>query len=393
MKKKKIGIVTHYYQSTNYGGNLQAYALCAVLLGRGYEAEQICFPLFERNFKYRFISKNRKELLKSVSRKLKRVFLLPFRRKLLKEEREKFQQVYKEKKKAFYNFNLNLIPHNDKMYSNGTIGETIPIYDAFITGSDQVWNFLWYNPIFFLAFVPKSKLKISYAASMAMDSLSKKQANLVKMHLESYKAVSVREKESIALLKDISPVEVKLVLDPTLLLSCDDWDQVCADRFIEDDYVFCYFLGSNPNERKIAEEFAKKRGLKLVAIPPINILSKTQDEHFGDMQLYDASPEQFLSLIKHAKYVFTDSFHAVVFSNIYQKQYFVFNRSAKAEMSSRITDITALFHQEERFCTGKERESLTYVESLSNIDYTKENKDFEKLKKESIEFLENNLKD
>ena len=101
MKKKKIGIVTHYYQSTNYGGNLQAYALCAVLLGRGYEAEQICFPLFERNFKYRFISKNRKELLKSVSRKLKRVFLLPFRRKLLKEEREKFQQVYKEKKKAF----------------------------------------------------------------------------------------------------------------------------------------------------------------------------------------------------------------------------------------------------------------------------------------------------
>ena len=391
--KKKIGIITHYYDSTNYGGNLQAYALCVFLSVQGYEVEQICFPLFERSSMDRFISKSGKEIFQSAARKAKRLLLLLFKRKCLKTESIKYQNYYQTKKKAFYNFNHNLIPHNENVYTSGNIGETVKIYDAFITGSDQVWNFLWYNPIFFLAFVPKNKLKISYAASMAMDSLSKKQANLVKMHLESYKAVSVREKESITMLQDISPVEVKLVLDPTLLLSCDDWDQVCADRFIEDDYVFCYFLGSNPNERKIAEEFAKKRGLKLVAIPPIDILSKTQDEHFGDMQLYDASPEQFLSLIKHAKYVFTDSFHAVVFSNIYQKQYFVFNRSAKAEMSSRITDITALFHQEERFCAGKERESLTYVESLSNIDYTKENKDFEKLKKESIEFLEKNLKD
>ena len=391
--KKKIGIITHYYDSTNYGGNLQAYALCVFLSEQGYVAEQICFPLFERSSKDRFISKSGKEICQSVARKAKRLLLLLFKRKCLKTESVKYQKYYQLKKKAFDNFNLNLIPHSKKLYSNDTIDETIDIYDAFITGSDQVWNFLWYNPIFFLAFVPESKQKISYAASMAMDSLTKKQANLVKKHLEAYKAISVREKESIAMLQDISPVEVKLVLDPTLLLTKEDWNKVCADRLIEEDYVFCYFLGSNPKERETAEEFAKKRGLKLVAIPPIDILSKTQDESFGDLQMIDASPEQFLSLIKHAKYVFTDSFHAVVFSNIYQKQYFVFNRSAKAEMSSRITDITELFHQEDRFCAGKERESLTYVESLSDIDYTKENKDFEKLKRESIEFLEKNLKD
>lgn len=109
------------------------------------------------------------------------------------------------------------------------------------------------------------------------------------------------------------------------------------------------------------------------------------------MQLYDTSPEQFLSLIKHASYVFTDSFHAVVFSNIYQKQYFVFNRSKRGEMSTRIVDITALFGQEERFCRDKTREKLAYITALSDIDYKKENEAFENAKRESIEFLKKNL--
>ena len=106
-----------------------------------------------------------------------------------------------------------------------------------------------------------------------------------------------------------------------------------------------------------------------------------------------ASPQDFLSLIKHAKYVFTDSFHAVVFSNIYEKQYFVFNRSKQGEMSSRIVDITTLFGQEDRFCHGKARETMEYVTSLPDIDYTKENADFAKRKAESIEFLRKNLED
>ena len=391
--KKKLGIVTHYYDSINYGGNLQAYALCSFLSDQGYDAEQICFPLSGRRIKDYFIAKSGKDFLKYIVSQAKDFFTLPSKRQRLSNERTKYRHFYQIKKNSFYHFNHDLIPHSEKVYKRDNINEVADVYDAFITGSDQVWNLKWYDPILFLAFAPSDKPKISYAASMAMDTILKKQANAAKKHLKDYRAISVREKKSVELLQEISPVEVQMVLDPTLLLSRDDWDKVCADRLIEDDYVFCYFLRSNPKEREIAQEFAKNRGLKLIIIPPIDILSQTHDENFGDMQLYDASPEQFLSLIKHAKYIFTDSFHAVVFSNIYQKQYFVFNRSAKAEMSSRITDITELFHQEDRFCAGKERESLTYVESLSDIDYTKENKDFEKLKRESIEFLEKNLKD
>ena len=183
------------------------------------------------------------------------------------------------------------------------------------------------------------------------------------------------------------------MLDPTLLLSREEWDEVCSDRKIDRDYVFCYFLGENKKERKIAKEFAKKHNLKLVTIPHAAGGINLVDRKFGDEKIYDASPQDFISLIKNAKYVFTDSFHAVVFSNIYQKQYFVFNRNKSGQMSSRITDITELFNQTERFCAGKDKENLTYVESLVDIDYSLPNDKFEELKKKSLEFLDRNLKD
>lgn len=393
--KKKIGIVTQYYNSTNYGGNLQAYALCAVLDHKGYNAEQICFPfealiqrekgvkaLFSRGFCYFF---------KKVLRRVKYMLVNPIIEPKKKREEQK-HQVRKKRTAAFFNFNRNLIPHSREIYNSESIGSCVENYDVFITGSDQVWNFDWYNPSYFLDFVPSSKTKMSYAASVAMPSLTKQQAKIVKNSLQDYKAISVREKSAVKLLEGLSPVEVQTVLDPTLLLTKEEWDKVCSDRVINEDYIFCYFLGDNQQERKIVEEFARLHSLKVVVIPHI-VGIKLIERNFGDERLYDASPEQFLSLIKHAKYVFTDSFHAVVFSNIYQKQYFVFNRSQKGEMSSRIVDITKLFHQEERFCAGKNKENVDYVTSLSDIDYTKENKDFEKLKQASIEFLEKNLKD
>ena len=150
-------------------------------------------------------------------------------------------------------------------------------------------------------------------------------------------------------------------------------------------YVFCYFLGKNKKERRIATEYAKKHNLKLVTI---GYASKVmvEDKNFGNVRLYDTTPGQFIELIKNAKYVFTDSFHAVVFSKIFEKQYFVFNRDERGSMSSRIRTITSLFETEERFCYG-ERENLGYVESLTDIDYAKPLLKFEEKKKESIDFL------
>lgn len=368
--------------SKNYGGNLQAYAMVTFLNKREYNAAQISYIMNSRqNVKVSVIVKLKDKVYK-IKQKLTGI---------LNQVEDKKYNILKRQEKAFLIFNQN-IPHSETIYDNFSVLNCINDYDYFITGSDQVWNLNCYHSAYFLDFVPSTKTKISYAASIAKDSLTNEQKEIFRKSLKDYKAVSVREKSAEKLLEGLSPVEVQTVLDPTLLLTREDWDEVCSERVISEKYVFCYFLGVNKQARNLAEKFARLRKLKLVALPHTGGI-KLMDRKFGDERLYDVSPEQFISLIKHAEYVFTDSFHAVVFSNIYQKQYFVFNRSKKGEMSSRIVDITELFHQEERFCAGKERETMEYVTSLANIDYTKRNEEFEKMKEKSISFLENSLKD
>ena len=389
---KKIGIVTHYYHSLNYGGNLQAYALSVWLKQRGYDAKQIGFDYTKGNSNLMHTGKTSKikkirelgvsGILKRISNKI-----------LLKLMEPKIEQKRKKRAEAFRFFNSELIPNTDKVYTMDTIAESLDAFDVFITGSDQVWNLQWYNSIFFLDFVPSTKTKISYAASIAQKALNEKQKEVFRNSLKGYKAISVREGSAVDLIKDCSPSVPQLVVDPTLLLAKEDWDKVSSNRLIDEKYILCYFLGENKAERKLATRFAKQNNLKIVFIPMLYASAPMTDKGFGDVAMESASPQDFLSLIKHAEYVFTDSFHAVVFSNIYQKQYFVFNRSKKGEMSSRIVDITELFHQKDRFCAGKEKENMQYITSLPDIDYTKDNEDFEKIKQESIAFLEKNLKD
>ena len=390
---KKIGILTHYYKSKNYGGNLQAYALCEYLNNNGYTAEQICFDstfvvVQKKSLVERIKGKGILGILKSI---IRRILVAP--KRIVKEtilyNEIKKHDVINRRVEAFDVFNSQVIPHSQKVYNSENINESSSLYDIFITGSDQVWKMKYYSPIWWLSFV-KDKTKISYAASLATDTIENEHKNIIKEHLRDFSAVSIREKSLVSQMQKLSPVGAEYVLDPTLLLEKEDWDKVCAEKLIEEDYIFCYFLGENKKERKLVIKFAKEKGLKLVTIPHASGKLRTVDIKFGDKKIYDASPQQFLSLIKHAKYIFTDSFHAVVFSNIYQKQYFVFNRNKKGEMSARITDITGLFGAEERFCNNKQKETLKYINSLKDIDYYKDNGIFIELIEKSIIYLMNN---
>ena len=388
MKNKKIAIITHYYESKNYGGNLQAYALCEYLNKHGYNSEQLGYEYMTKSVVKTLRIK--KIFTNGITGFFKYGFdyFIKFIKAIFNYGKKKKYAKLDKKGQAFKHFNSSLIPHSEKVYNKDNISNCVDDYDAFITGSDQVWKLIWYHPAFFLTFVPSDKPKISYGASIAMDSLSESQRALFKENLKDYKAISLREPSSIKMIEDLCPVKPVSVLDPTLLLSSDDWDKVCADRVVEKDYVFCYFLCYNKTSRKIAKQYAKKHNKVLVCIPMHH-----HDVGFGDVSLYDVGPEKFLSLIKYADKIFTDSFHAVVISNVYSKQYFVFKREKKDDMSVRIFDITSLFNQEERFCHTKERANLSYVESLADIDYSKKNIKFEELKTFSENFLLNALGD
>lgn len=375
-QRRKIGVITHYYKSKNYGGLLQAYAVCRCLRGMGYETEQICYlrgwppppppPFLDR---------------------LKRLTLKKVRLKIIHWI---LRRPFQERAVAMAAFAANKIPHSAKVYTPETI-QDCQAYDAYITGSDQVWNPDWYEPAFFLTFVPDSQKKIAYAASLGHSSLTEAQAALFREHLQGFSAVSVREKDSVEVLSALSPVPVEWLLDPVLLLTREQWDDICEERLISGPYVFCYFLGEGLPPRRLALNFAKKRKLKVVSIPHIHGYFRGCDTGFGDKRLYKVSPEEFLSLIKYADYVFTDSFHALVFSRIYGRECAVFRRDSGDTMSNRIYSATALFGCSERFCDTEEKETLDYIERLPPVDLERPNPMLDTLRKRSYEFLEENL--
>lgn len=380
---KKIGIITHYYKTTNFGGALQAYALCHRIRKNGLCVEQVAYEFAKVKQPENFLARIKRHGIRGFLGKLKS-------KTYNKINKKKARKINEIKHASFDHFLNETIPHSSKTYKNNNIQSSIDDYDCFVTGSDQVWN--GYNHTYFLDFVPSSKKKISYAASIGRDYITDEQKGIFKNSLKDYDAVSVREPSSIKLIEDLSPVPVVSTLDPTLLLEKEDWDKVSSKRLIEEEYIFCYFLGDYKKTRKLVNEFAKKHGLKIACIPYTAgiVLS---DRKFGDYRLIDASPEDFISLVKHAKYVFTDSFHAVVFSHIYGKEFFVFNRDKRALMSGRIKDITSLFACQERYCDTNDKMTLEYIEGLPMLDYSKETEEFVNKKRESIEFLENNLKD
>lgn len=372
---KKIGIITYYYQSINYGGNLQAYALCKKLNDMGGIAEQICFDAQNSSLKSGSLLK----WLKQILRRLKKFFWRSPNAKLNKE-------IYERRKKAFFNFNSLLTPHSKDVYTQDTIKNCIENYDTFITGSDQVWNPNWYIPAYYLNFVPSKKNKVSYATSFGVSIFTEEQINTIQEHLRDFSLISLRENSILETL-DVFPVVPEIMVDPTLLLSKEEWEALCLENTIKDNYIFCYFFGSYKLSRILAREYAKKNNCKVVTIPHLNGYN-IADVDFADEEYIDASPEMFITLIRGARCIFTDSFHAVVFSNIFQKEYYVFKRSEKDTMSSRIYSITKLFNSEDRFLHKEEMLSVEYIQSRNPINYNQENIQLEILKEKSNSFLE-----
>ena len=312
---------------------------------------------------------------------------------LLRRGENVLHRVAQRRKKAFDPFNKSVILHSQTLYDASTLPLCAEAYDAFITGSDQVWNFAWYTPVLFLDFVPSGKTKLSYAASIASRHLTETQQEILQNSLRDFTAVSVREKSAVRLVEELSPVPVEEVLDPTLLLEREEWDTVCSERVIAEPYIFCYFLGEDRALRRLAARFAREHGLRLVTVPHAGGEVKFADRYYGAERLYDTTPGDFLSLIKYATYVFTDSFHAVVFSNIYQRNFFVFNRNKTNEMNSRIIDITRLLGFEQRYCYEKKQMNVQYLSSMPAVDYSKTNAIFEQQKEKSIGFLARALAD
>ncbi len=382
----KVGIITMFYKSINYGGVLQAYALTKHLNNLdGIDARQICYERVPERHTAKRILKvfNIVKLFRYVKSKINGI--------LNKKSRQYVLDSLSKKSAPFRSFAEKYVPKTNDIYTQHTIASCVDDFDTFIVGSDQVWNVKFYDEVYRMEFVPEKKFKMSYAAGVSSASLTKDQQNQFRDSLKSYKAISVREKDAVATLSPLTNLQVEWVLDPTLLLTSKEWDEICAERKIKEKYVFCYFLGKLSLPSAQIMEFASKRNLKVVTLPFLT-WNDSLDSDFGDYKIYDADPADFISLIKHAEFVFTDSFHATVFSHLYQKNFFIFNRAEFKEMSDRIYSLTSLFDTRDRFCDTDEKISLDYIENLSPVNYEKGFPKFDSMKEKSINFLAESLK-
>ena len=238
-------------------------------------------------------------------------------------------------------------------------------YDHFVVGSDQVWN-----PRFgdlqqnFLQFAPREK-RLSYAASIAAPEIPPEKLKLYQDGLSEMKAVSMREEEGAAIVREITGRDVPVHVDPTLLLTPDEWRAVSRPPawYHGDDYVLTYFLGTMPDA---VSEAARASGL-----PVVDLLDSSVYEH------YVTGVDEFIWAIEHARLVYTDSFHGTVFSILFRRPFVVCDRKAADgasdagnKMSSRIDTLLALFGLEHRRALEENRYRIEHplVMEYPNID-------------------------
>lgn len=241
----------------------------------------------------------------------------------------------------FRNYYLN----ETKLYlDEKQIAEDPPIADVYCTGSDQVWNSIWnggFEAPLYLTWVPEGKPCISFAASIGREELDEWEKPLMVDALKRYKAISMREISGVTLLEKLGIENVKLVLDPTLMLLKQDWEKIATFHSAPDDgYVLSYQLNHSDDFVRYTQELGKKLGL-----PVVKICYRKKHRQAGAINLVAPEVTDFLGLFLNASCVVTDSFHATAFSLNLEKP---FVSIAPNRFSTRIKSILELTGAEER---------------------------------------------
>ena len=319
----KIKTIT-CHEVYNHGASLQEYALLKYLDSLNHQAQTIHYKpdYLSQHFKLWRISNPRyaKNIL------IKMAYLvakLPERIKMLK------------RKKNFDAFSEQYIKATKKLYkTNEELKNDLPDADAYICGSDQIWNSFFQNgkdPSFYLDFVPANKLKLSYAASFAIDKLEEDIKGFVKEKVSALDHIAVREPSGVDILKGLGIERAIQVLDPVFLLDATDWKKISA-KSIEDNYIFVYDCDNDPLIHQFVKHMQSKLNCRIVTV--------NNNIKYADANYSLEGPDVFLSLINNAKFIVSNSFHAVAFSIIFQKQFTVFNRFEK--INTRMRDVVNL---------------------------------------------------
>ena len=348
----KIGIIT-MHRAQNFGSVLQTYALFKYLKKKQYDVEIIDYipdrfrkkTIFNVNSD-RYTKNGKKRIIKMLL--LKSIVWLP-----------KLVQM-----KKFNNFLRNNIELSKKsFYENCDNLDANDNYDIVITGSDQTWNTDWSEKIdlmYFLSFVPEKTKKVSYAASFSKEKLSDSEKEIIRPLLKRYNHITVREKSAIDILEDMNILNAKVTLDPVFLLNKIEWEELCSKRLIKEDYLLIYQMNSKINLQRIARVISRKLGVKVISVGNRNLFRK---DSIVSKNVSFASPYVFLSMVKNARFILTDSFHGTAFSLLFEKQFI----SVRGNYPSRLENILRISGLSNRLINENDQ-SISQLVS-TEIDY------------------------
>ena len=364
---KKIGLIVAN-PITNYGAHLQAYATQHVIDGLGFETEIIDHTKI-KNYTHYYWGR---ELFINLFHKIRKKSSPQLQTAIGDAI---FNQNKKERTKQAKDFRKRMLHDIKVFHSYGELVNEARNLDTVLIGSDQMWlpgNSV--GPFNSLRFAPKGVSRVSYATSLGVSSYPKYCWNSARNMWEHMDYISVREEQGARIIREIcgDTVEVKVVVDPTYLLTKEQWEAAIPPRRMTDKkYVFCYFLGEDVNAKQCAKRYAQKHNLHLVSIMSCESFTEI-DQTFADETVGAVSPEEFINWIRGAECVFTDSFHGLAFSVINHKQFYVFYRvrkDSKQSRNSRIDNILRMWQCENRLIMDTDRDWEKAEETT--IDYDK----------------------
>ena len=317
----KIGIMT-YHRAENYGSVLQTFALTIVLKKMGHSPTVIDYHSTAQDKMYKLY-----ETPRSLKGVLRNVHSFICKKKL------------RTRKKRFASFLSELLTLSQEQYNEfSEMSGLNEQYDLFICGSDQIWNTACvdYSDVYLFNFVKDKQRCLSYAASIGTGGIKMEDEGKFSDYLHDFRYISVREGKAKDSLERIVDKEIDVVPDPVLLLTREDWDHLASAKNNYGDYILCYFIGDVEQMRSFAKRMHEESKLPLV-FTNINL----REVVIGGYHLYDTGPVEFVNLVKNAKYICTDSFHAVLFSLIYHKDFWVFTNVHEGSSRSRIDEIAS----------------------------------------------------
>ncbi len=365
----KIGILTFHY-AYNFGALLQAYALQQFLTGKGHEVEVIDYrnPAIVNSYDYDSWQKFRH------ARWGERISLIRFWLNM--------SGYWHRRKRHFRQFVRQHLRLSATRHDAGSLATST--YDAFVIGSDQVWNIRLtdgFDPCYWGNFnTPHPHTKMAYAVSCGRpEFFSPAEKETLRRYLANFERVSVREDTLRTFLHGLLPSPPRLVLDPTLLVDRAAFRQITGKRVFPFPYVLVYAVEQHPALLDIAKACARKLHARVVHVEMKTCKTTLRPPH--GIRLYDPTFPELLSLFQYAECAVTLSFHGVALSLIYEKDFYALRGSSM----DRVLSLLGQLGLTERVLDGDS------VPHLPAIDYVAVNRKLEAMRRDSAAFLQEAL--